>query len=296
MRDITDLRNALDAETAHLSVAIGPDQIRRRARSLRARRLATMTTVGLLALAVIAVPAIVFSSASSPVNVGGPAPTIDPSAAATCEPALSKPDMPAPTALGQFAVTGVVLDAPSLGTTFTVEFGLTGAAAQPGYVIAFRDQLTGASRDWDMTTLLPGPGGFRGKRVGDPPLQYFSSQLILGPNRVLDLGVYAHSAQRITVASEGHAVDAQVLPNAETGWTLFWAVRDAAPLPPEATTTTINYDGPEKITIAAFDGAGNPLHTTTMGIGVGVSVQNPRDHTPTPPTVDPSPTITLPPC
>jgi len=290
MRDIDELRQALDVETAHLTVTIEPDQIRRRARGLRTRRLATMTVVGMLALGGIAGPTIAFTGAPNPFNIGRPPSSADPSIAVTCQPPPPTAP-PAQAPLGPFADTGVVIDAPNLGRQFTVEFGLRGDPTQPGYIIAFRDRQTGTLEDWVLGSLLPGPGGFRGKREGDPALQFLSYQLVLGPNKVLDLGIYAHAANRITIASEGRATNAQLRPNAETGWTLFWAVRDAAPLPVQATTATSYYDGPERLTLTAYGADGNELHTTTMGLLVGGSVQNPRDNSPQPdPRGDPTPT------
>jgi hypothetical protein len=112
--------------------------------------------------------------------------------------------------------------------------------------------------------------------------QFYSSQLPLTAGRVLDVGIYSGSAHRITVASEGHTSDAHVMENAATGWTFFWVQRTAKPLPADANVGSQEYQGPERLTITAYDAEGRTLHTVTGGFHTGNRAQNPRDHGPDP--------------
>ncbi|MCM0674044.1 hypothetical protein NCC78_04915 [Micromonospora phytophila] len=159
--------------------------------------------------------------------------------------------------------------------------GLEGTRDQPGFIVAFRDQETAAVQVWDTLGFgRESNGDIAGKRAGDPAYQFLSSQLALGPNKVLDIGLYTRAAHRITVTSEGHATDAHIAKNAATGWTFFWVQRSARPLPTDRFATPEHYRGPEQVTVTAYDGAGRPQHTATGGPLVGGSVQNPRDGSP----------------
>ncbi|MGW0435760.1 hypothetical protein ACWDV4_24870 [Micromonospora sp. NPDC003197] len=192
--------------------------------------------------------------------------------------------------LGPLVETGATLDAPNVNARYDVLIGLIGTRDQPSFVVAFRDPHTGAIQVWDTSRFGRDPSGdLAGKRDGDPPHQFFSSQLALGPNSVLDVGLYSRTAHRITVTSEGHAADAETTRNAETGWTLFWVQRSAKPLPPDRFTTSGEYQGPERVTITAYGTTGQPQHIDPGGPHVGGSVQNPRDGSP-PETVTPSAT------
>lgn len=286
MKDIDDLRHALAAETADLAVHLPPETIRRRARRLRVRRSAGIAAAGALAVVALATPTVLLNGGSG-YQAAGPMPPAS-------EPACPTPADPHGkiTWLGPLVETGVTLDAPHVNARYDVLLGLLYAPvyASPGsdqqlpgygFVIAFRDQKTGAVQNWDMLGLGRDPNGdFPGKRPGDPGHQFQSSQLTLGPNSVLDVGLYSRSAQRITVASEGRATEARTAQNAATGWTFFWVRRDAAPLPEGHNTTPVEYTGPEQLTITAYDVAGKVQHSVTGGFHVGHHAQNPRDHQP----------------
>jgi hypothetical protein len=283
MRDVDDLRRALDAETADLTIHISADVIRRRARNVRMRQ-ASVMAAAVLAVAAPAVPTVLLAGGSSPsYDIAAP---------------MSKEPCPTPVhsvwqrsapSIGPLVETGVTLDAPNLNTRYDVLLGLIGPRDQPGFVIGFRDRDTGVVEFWDTTGLSRGPNGdFAGKRAGDPTHRFQSSQLTLGPHEVLDVGLYSRAAHRITVASEGRATDARTTRSAATGWTFFWARRTAAPLPPNHNTTAEEYRGPERLTLTAYDAADGPQHTVTGGYHIGHHVQNPRDDGPsggaTPPT------------
>jgi hypothetical protein len=112
-------------------------------------------------------------------------------------------------------------------------------------------------------------GTISGKYDADPHFMFFSSQIALGPDDVVDVGVYAGSACRVTVKSEGKESDAATAHNDDSGWTLFWVRRAAAPLPPGYNSTSV-----------AYDGSGRVQDTVTGGFLVGNQVQNPRDNLP----------------
>ncbi|WP_422769848.1 hypothetical protein ACN28C_24380 [Plantactinospora sp. WMMC1484] len=270
MRDIHDLRQALDAETADLTVHMPAELIRRRAHRLRMRR----TAVAAAAVVVAAV-------ASTATLVAGAGPAAD-----VAGPGISTAECPGPTGdpmalrdpLGPLTATGAVLDVPDVPARYDVLTGLTGTSDAPGLVVVFRDRRTGIAQVWDTRGLARDPGGdLAGKRAGDPPHQFVSGQLALGPHRVLDVGLYTRVAHRITVASEGRGTDAVTTRSAVSGWTLFWVQRDATPLPPDRFETPGEYQGPERVTVTAYDHAGRAQHTVTGGPHVGGSVQNPRD-------------------
>src|SRR5262249_3349332 len=111
MRDIDDLRRALDTDSASVAIQVAPERIRARARAVRARRSAPVGGLpGVAGMAVrgarevakpILAPAV--SSCASPVATGG-----------------------SDTRLDQTLETGVVLPAPDLHTEYDVSFGLTG--------------------------------------------------------------------------------------------------------------------------------------------------------------------------
>ncbi|MEO3816587.1 hypothetical protein [Plantactinospora sp. B24E8] len=293
MRDIHDLRHALNAETTDVAVHISPDLVRRRAHRIRTWR-RTVAAAAVIAVAAGTVSTVRLVNAATPgFDVAGP-----PSSGTSLCP--SPPDGPTSEmdALGTLVETGAVLDVPSRNLRYDVLIGLTWTIDEPGFAVAFRDQQAGTVEVWDTTLEVRDPSGdLAGKRADDPPRQFLSSQLELGPNTVLDVGLYTRTAHRITVASEGAATDAETSRNAATGWTLFWAQRRATPLPPERHTVSGFYEGPEQVTLTAYDAVGQPQHTVTGGLGVGGSVQNPRDGSagPADPTSSPTtPTATCP--
>lgn len=290
MRDTDDLRRALSAETAHLTVHIPVQAIRRRARGVRVRRSATVAVAGGLAVLAVAAPIVLLRGGSA--ADGAP---LRPAAPPTCPttPAASPSASPGvPETLGPLADTGSVLDAAG-GVSYDVLIGLQGTREQPTFVIAFRNRNTGAVEVWQMVGLLRGEeGDLPSKMGGDPHYQFLSDQLTLEPRRVLDVGLYTRTAHRITVASEGRETDAETALNTPTGWTLFWVERSAAPVPPVYNTTAEAYTGPEVPTLTAYDANGRTQHTVTGGVFVGNRVQNPRDHQPDT-EESPSPT---PPC
>ncbi|MEE6258096.1 hypothetical protein [Plantactinospora sonchi] len=267
MRDIHDLRHALDAETTDLAVHIPPDLIRRRAHRIRTRR-RTVVAAAVVAVVAGAVSTVTAVSGAGPASeVAGP-----PSWTSPCPSPPNDPIGEAD-ALGPLVETGAVFDAPNGNIRYDVLIGFTGTVDEPGFVVAFRDQQAGTVEVWDTTLEVRDPSGdLAGKRADDPPRQFFSSQLELGPNTVLDVGFYTRTAHRITVASEGAATAAETSRNAATGWTLFWVQRRATPLPPERHTVPEFYEGPEQVTLTAYDAVGQPQHSITGGLGVGGSV------------------------
>lgn len=286
MRNIDDLRQALDAETADVAVHLPADAIRRRARRIRTRRAFAMGGAAVFVSAALAVPlALSAVGTGASYEVGGqlpPAaacPTGDTGAEGGHGSGLS------PFSLGPAVGTGVMLDAPDVGTRYEVILALTGPRDHPGFVIGFRNPTvtlyTGIVEPWDTTMLARDQNGdFPGKYAGDPSFQFYSGQLALGPNKVLDVGLYTRAAHRITVASEGRATEARTQRNAATGWTFFWVERAARPLPRDANTTPKEYQGPERLTLTAYDAAGQVQHSVTGGFHIGHAVQNPRDHQP----------------
>jgi hypothetical protein len=184
--------------------------------------------------------------------------------------------------LGPFVSTGVTFDAPNLNTQFDVLVGISGTRDTPVFTIGFRNRNTGQTEPWDGTVLArDAQGDLPGRTADGVARRFFSVQLILGPNRVLDVGFYTRAPQRVTVTSENRPTDAEISLNVETGWSLFWAVRDAAPLPPDYNMSQVVYDGPENVTLTAYNAAGNVEYTVTGGVFVGNRVQNPRDNSPT---------------
>ncbi|MFD0970386.1 hypothetical protein [Plantactinospora endophytica] len=253
---------------------------------MRFRQGATLAAAAAVVAAVGVVPVVM--------TVGGSSPASDAvgqvSGASPC-PTLSS-DNPGGElqTLGPLVETGATLDAPNLDARYDVLIGLVGTRDQPGFVVAFRDRHTRVVQVWDNHGLgRDSSGDFAGKRAGEPAHQFFSAQLALGPDRVLDVGLYSRAAHRITVSSEGHPTDAESTRNTATGWTFFWVQRSARPLPPDRFTSPGDYQGPEKVTVAAYDAAGRPQHTDSGGPHVGGGVQNPRDGSPSA-QVTPSPT------
>jgi hypothetical protein len=185
--------------------------------------------------------------------------------------------------LGQLVDTGVVLDAPNLGTRFEILMGFYGTVEQPVFAIVFRDLTLNCDEPWHNVGLLRATDGdLPGKRGGAGVFQFLSQQLDFGPRDVLDLGFYTRSAARVTVTSEGRESEAHTAVNTETGWTFFWVRRNAARLPDGYNTTPVPYTGPEVPTLTAYDQAGQVQHTVTGGTFVGGGVQNPRDNSPDP--------------
>ncbi|WP_148086454.1 hypothetical protein [Micromonospora sp. HM5-17] len=284
MRDIHELRHALKAETTDLAVHISPDLVRHRARRIRIRQ-RTVAAAAVVAVAAGAVTTVTLASGASPAfEVAGPPPA-------------STPPCPSPQVgptgevndVGQLVDTGAVLDAANTNTRYDVLIGLVGTREPHSFVVAFRNQKTGTVDMWDTTLVSRDRNGdLPGKRTGDPSRQFFSSQLALGPDEVLDVGFYTRTAHRITVTSEGDTTDAATSRDTATGWTLFWAQRRATPLPPERHTVPEFYQGPEQVTLTAYDADGRPQHTVTGGPGVGGSVHNPRDASPVGPTSPPA--------
>jgi hypothetical protein len=225
VRNTDDLRHALAAETAHLTVHIPIQTVRRRARGIRVRRSATVAVAGTVAALAVAAPIVLLRGGPSTYNV--PQPPAAPPTCPTTPPASPR----VPETLGPLAETGSVLDAAG-AVSYDVLIGLEGTRDEPVFVIAFRDRNTGEVEVWQMVGLLRGRGGdLPSKTGGAPYYQFLSDQLTLGPRRVLDVGLYTRTAHRITVASEGRESDADTALNAPTGWTLFWVERSAAPVP-----------------------------------------------------------------
>jgi hypothetical protein len=268
VRDINDLREALDAETADLAVHVPTERIRRRAHRLRVRQHTLIAAAAVLTVGALAVPTLVFAGGSGAgAGAGGQVPQ-----ASGCAPPPPDPGIQARPeySLGPYADTGVILDAPEVNRRFDVLIGLIGVKQDPGFVIAFRDRRTGDVQEWDTTGLHRSPkGDISSKYDSDPTRRFYSQQLVLGPKTVLDMGIYTRSASKITVASEGRSTPAATARNTATGWTFFWVRRSAAP----------SRDG--RLTLTAYDAAGRKVHSVTGGMMVGLNVQNPRDHWPT---------------
>jgi hypothetical protein len=276
MRDIEDLRQALDVESAGVVIQVSPDRIRRRARAARTRR--NFTVVGILAVVAVAVPGVLV--VGRPILAPGSRGSCSTSAA-TGEPD-SKPSGASGTNLDQSIDTGVVIPVPERHTQVDVVIKLAGTVQQPAFVVGFCDQNDSAVH-WPTTImyLARAPDGtISGKYDADPHFRFFSSQLALGPDDVLDVGVYGGSAGRVTVKSEGRESDAATAHDDASGWTLFWVRRAAAPLPPGYNSTPVTYTGPEVLTLTAYDGSGGVQDTVTGGFLVGNQVQNPRDNPP----------------
>lgn len=104
----------------------------------------------------------------------------------------------------------------------------------------------------------------------------------ISANRVLDVGIYSGMAHRITVASEGRTSEAHVAHDPANRRTFFWVQRTARPLPADANVGPREYQGPERLTITAYDSAGHLQHTVTGGFHTGNRIQNPRDNGPEP--------------
>jgi hypothetical protein len=281
MRDIEDLRRALDEAAADSPFHLPPDRVRRRARVLRARRGATVGAVAVVAAVALVVPTVLLGrgpaggSGDSPVGQAS-----SQSADPTPQPVKTE-HVTVVNSLGTVIDTGATLEAPNLHTSFDVLLYLTGPQEAPGFVIAFRNQGTGVVENWDTSMLVRSPkGDLSGKRPGDPTIQFLGGQLVLGPNDVLDMGLFGGKAARITVASGGQATNADTAVNNETGWTFFWAERDAAPLPDGALNGPNEYTGPERLTITAYASIGARLASVTGGFQIGHPVQNPRDGSP----------------
>ncbi|MDT4987750.1 MAG: hypothetical protein QOI74_1844, partial [Micromonosporaceae bacterium] len=211
---------------------------------------------------------------------GGP-PASSPSPCPT--PALGAPGTSA--LLGSAVETGTTIQAPD-GKRFAVVTALTDKRGDPLFTLAFRDQQSGHVEAWHMIEVPRGPSGaFTSK---GRTWHFESVQLPLTADRILDVGIYGGAADRITVASAGHASDAHISRNAVTGWTFFWVERTAKPLPVDANAGPQEYTGPERLTITAYDAAGLVRHTVTGGFDIGNRMQNPRDNgrdpngTPTP--------------
>jgi hypothetical protein len=300
MRDVNDLRHALEVGSADVVIQVSPQAVVRRVRRVRWRRGALVGSA-LLTVAAMVVPVVLLGgnagsgtgvvgigAVPTPITPPSPNPTPGPSgsAGASASPKLCD-ESPKMTAtyrwLGPLVDTGVVLDAPNLGKRFETLMGFYGTVEQPVFAIVFRDLALNCDEAWDNVGLLRATDGdLPGKYGGAGVFQFLSQQLDFGPRDVLDLGFYTRSAARVTVTSEGHESDAQTAVNAETGWTFFWVRRDAARLPDHYNTTPVPYTGPEVPTLTAYDQAGQVQHTVTGGLFVGGGVQNPRDNSPDP--------------
>jgi hypothetical protein len=269
MRNIEDLRQAMAVESAGVVIQVSPDRIRRQARAVRTRR-HVIVVVGILAVVAMAVPGALL--------VGRP--ILAPGARASCQTsaATGKPD----TQQDQSIDTGAVIPVPERHTEVEVVIKLAGSVGQPAFVVGFRD-LNDITVHWPTSTMYlarASDGTISGKYDADPHFMFFSSQIALGPDDVVDVGVYAGSACRVTVKSEGKESDAATAHNDDSGWTLFWVRRAAAPLPPGYNSTSVVYSGPEVLTLTAYDGSGRVQDTVTGGFLVGNQVQNPRDNLP----------------
>jgi hypothetical protein len=273
MPDTEYLRQAMHTETADLAIHLPIDRIHRRARGLRARRTATAAAAFAVVISAMAVPAFaLFDNAGrgDGLRFGG-APTSSPSACPT--PALGSPGTPA--LLGPAVETGASIEG-SDGKRYAVVAALTDKRNDPLFTLAFRDEQTGDVRAWHMIEV---PRGSRGDFTAKGRTwQFESTQLPLSADRVLDVGIYAGTAARITVASDGQGSDAHISRNAVTGWTFFWAERTARPLPVDANVGPQEYTGPERLTITAYDATGQVRHTVTGGFDTGNRTQNPRDN------------------
>lgn len=275
MPDTEYLRRAMHAETTDLPMHIPIDRIHRRARGLRALRTAAVAAGFVLVVSALAVPGFVLFQGARPaggLQAGG---LVGPSGCPT--PELGARGMPS--LLGPVVETGTSIKGPEQ-KSYDIVLALTGERNDPQFTIAFRDQQTGYVRPWDMIEVPRGPNGdFAAK---GKTWQFESSQLPLGADRVLDIGIYSGAAHGISVASEGHSSEAHLAQNAVTGWTFFWVERIAKPLPADANVSPQEYKGPERLTITAHDAAGRPQHAVTGGFHTGTRTQNPRDNSPDP--------------
>jgi hypothetical protein len=281
MTDIEYLRQAMHAETTDLPMRMPVDRIHRRARGLLAVRIAAVGAAFALVVSAAAVPAFaLFDRAGSTGGgqvgggqVGGPLPA----SSSACDPALGSEGTWG--LLGPPVDTGSSIEGPDQ-QRYDVVIALTGERDDPWFTVAFRNQRTGHTRAWDMIEV---PRGSRGDFAGKGRTWYFqSSQLPLSGGRVLDAGIYSRAAHRITVASEGRVSEARISHNAATGLTFFWVERTTRPLPADANVGPQEYEGPERLTITAYDAAGQPQHTVTGGFNTGNHTQNPRDNSPDP--------------
>jgi hypothetical protein len=287
MRSINELRRGLDAETADLVVDIPLEVIRTRVRRVRMRRATRIAVGAALTVAAMVTPVLILGRGTAPQPTVAAPPSASTSESACPTPSAASP-LPAGAplevggGLGPFVSTGVTFDAPNLNTQFDVLVGISGTRDTPVFTIGFRNRNTGQTEPWDGTVLArDAQGDLPGRTADGVARRFFSVQLILGPNRVLDVGFYTRAPQRVTVTSENRPTDAEISLNVETGWSLFWAVRDAAPLPPDYNMSQVVYDGPENVTLTAYNAAGNVEYTVTGGVFVGNRVQNPRDNSPT---------------
>ncbi|MFC7549758.1 hypothetical protein [Plantactinospora sp. GCM10030261] len=263
MKNVDDLRHALETETAGLSVNLPAELVRTRARRVRTRRAALVTASALLAVGALTVPMVSLPGGSSTRYEAGAVPC---------------PTGPAVAPLGTPVETGAVLNAADNTPRWDVLLNLGGFPDNPLFGVEFRDRVTGTRGVWDTVDLVRAPNGdIAGKRGGDPTFRFYSAQLALGGTDVLDVGVYAGRAGAVTVASGGRAADATISLNEATGWTLFWVRRPATPSPPDADAGAVESEGPGGLTLTAYDGAGRRLATVTGGFLVGAAVQNPRD-------------------
>lgn len=271
MPDIEYLRRAMRAETSDLPMHLTVDAIRRRARGLRARRTAAVAGACVLITAV-AVPAYALHSGQTGQRPAHPLPTSDSS---ECQ--AVPPD---PFSYREAWIdTGASIKGAD-GQQYEVLFtGFSQLKSDATLAVVFVNQktnrrsimgLTEAGRHADGEFIVDGSAGTQRYRL-------LSNQLALGPDRVLDFGIYSRAADRITVASEGRRSPAQVRVS-EDGWTMFWVVRNAKPLPKDADTGPREYTGPERLTITAYDNQGRVLDTVTGGFRIGRYTQNPRDN------------------
>jgi hypothetical protein len=278
MPDIDYLRQAMRDETSDLPMSLTIDRIHRRARGLRTLRRVTLATTLALIAAGVAVSGLVAFDKARPVGgLQAAVPwTSSPSACPT--PALGSAGAPL---LGRAVETDVTVEGRD-GQRYDVVLGLVNDPGGPWFTVAFRNQQTGDTQPWDMTGLHGGPGGVFTAKAKGQTFYFLSSQLQLDVDHVLDIGIYSGAADRITVASEGHGSEAHVTRNAATGWTLFWVQRNAKPIPANANVGPQEYQGPERLTITAYNAGGQPQHTVTGGLFTGHYTQNPRDDSPDP--------------
>jgi hypothetical protein len=250
----------MHAETADLPLRVQLDRVYRRARGLRARRAAARTGVGaavLTAAALVAVPAAGLLPGGGRSQFAAP------------------PTCPASTPTSTVATLGQPVDTGVNIPRYEVVIELLGPPDDPMFTVAFQDQMTGVLVPWDMTEL---PRGVHGDLTAKGESWYFeSSQLVVDADHVLDMGVYSGAAKHITVASAGQPTDAHTAENTATGWTLFWVLRAAKPLPEGANQGPRPYEGPERLTITAYGADGQVEHAVTGGFHTGNRTQNPRD-------------------
>jgi len=257
MRDIDDLRRALHAETAELTLDMSPERIRGRVRSLRIRRSATTAVASAFVVAVLSVS---YAVAASPARA--------PTAGADPEPTTSVQCLRPGGWFGRMTDTGVTIDAPERGTRYGVGLVLVGGREPEALDVGF-NVPSDPDRGYAMSRVSRGPAA-----------RFVSGQIDLRSGRVLDVGAYAGAAARITVAVEGRSVGAHIADNG-SGWTLFWAERAGHLLA-----------SGDQFTLAAYDAEGRVLDVITGGDGIGAIVPNPRDTQPdwrSDPTATPTP-------